>query len=63
MKKSLNYLLNSVADMEKKETSVMLKSGEFNGITKEGKEIKVKYRYGLKIGLDDLIKRKKHGPR
>jgi hypothetical protein len=52
---SLNTLLHTVRDMEKRGISEKIESGEWNGTTSKGVKVKVKYSHGVKVGLDDLI--------
>jgi hypothetical protein len=55
--KGVNGLLHLVADMNKRGVSEEVHHGELKGKTKDGKDIKVKYGYGIKVGLDDLVKK------
>jgi len=57
--KGIGRLVGFVVDMEKRGVSEVVEQGELTGKTKEGKDVKVKYGYGVKIGLDDLIKKLK----
>jgi hypothetical protein len=48
-----NALLNKIADMEKRGVSEEIYQGELKGKTKDHKEVKVKYGYGIKVGLNE----------
>jgi hypothetical protein len=54
-----NVVLNTVTDMEKRGVSEVARQGEVNGKTEDGRDIKVKYGYGVKVGLDDFAKKLK----
>lgn len=58
--KGVSGLLNIVADMEKRGVSEKVEQGEWKGKTKDGQDVKVRYGYGIKVGLDDFVK-KLHG--
>lgn len=55
----VTHLLHLVADMEKRGVSEVVRHGEINGKTEDGRDIKVKYGYGVKVGLDDFVKKLK----
>jgi hypothetical protein len=54
-------LLHLVRDMHSRGVSEEVGQGELNGKTKDGQDIKVKYKYGVKVGLDDFVKKLKNG--
>lgn len=54
--RSIGGLLNVVAGMEKEGISEKVEQGEWSGKTKDGRDLKVKYGYGIKVGLDDFVK-------
>ena len=57
--KGVNGLLHLVADMDRRGVSEEVRQGELRGKMKDGKDIKVKYGYGIKVGLDDFVKKLK----
>jgi hypothetical protein len=57
--KGVNGLLRLVADMDRRGVSEEVRQGELVGKTKDGEGIKVKYGYGIKVGLDDFVKKLK----
>jgi len=56
--KGLNNLLHKVIEMDKKGISETVGHGEFAG-KKDDNDLKVRYKYGIKIGLDDFVKKLK----
>jgi hypothetical protein len=54
-----SWLLEKVVDMEKRGVSEEVHQGELRGKTKDGKDIKMKYGYDIKVGLDDFVKKLK----
>lgn len=59
MSSCFNALLNKVADMGRRGVSEEIQQGEFSGLTRDGEDIKVRYGYGVKVGLDDFAKKMK----
>lgn len=55
----VTHLLRLVADMEKRGVSEVVRHGEINGKTEDGRDVKMKYGYGVKVGLDDFVKKLK----
>jgi bisphosphoglycerate-independent phosphoglycerate mutase (AlkP superfamily) len=55
----VTHLLHLVADMDKRGVSEVVHHGEVNGKTKDGRDVEVKYGYGVKVGLDDFVKKLK----
>jgi hypothetical protein len=55
--KVVNDLLYIVADMNRRGVSEEVYQGEFKGKTKDGQDIKVEYGYGIRVGLDDFVKK------
>jgi hypothetical protein len=51
-----NALVNTVIDMDKRGVSEEVWHREVRGKTDDGKDIKVSYGYGVKVGLDDHVK-------
>ena len=57
--KGVSGLLHLVADMNRRGVSEEIHRGELRGKTNDGKNIEIKYGYGVKIGLDDFVKKLK----
>jgi hypothetical protein len=53
--KGVYGLLHLVSDMEKRGVTKEIRQGEIRGKTEYGKDLKMRYQYGVKIGLDDVI--------
>jgi hypothetical protein len=47
-------LVNQVADMEKQGISEKVVQGEIGSKTRDGKDVNIKYGYGIKLGLENL---------
>jgi hypothetical protein len=58
----VKHLVHVVMDMDRRGVSEDVRHGEIHGKTKDGSPVKITYNYGVKIGLDDVIKKlkKKH---
>jgi hypothetical protein len=54
--KGINGLLNLVADMDRRGVSEEINTGVIMGKTKDDQDVSVNYKYGVKIGLDDVVK-------
>jgi hypothetical protein len=54
--KGINGLLHLVADMDRRGVSEEINTGVIMGKTKDGNDVSVKYKYGVKLGLDDVVK-------